>query len=184
MRRYTSIPFVMMLALCWMNFWGSPVEAKTASPRTVLDYFLLLPDKDYFTMDRSSRLAWTRQPGRQAIIDLKNDYIQFPGEAGQPTLDVALFKHRGNVLVAVHASYEMGQSLDFWRYRQGQWTNVTRQTLPVPYSDRYDYRIPRYGTTVKVVVADYDWKLDKEVPNAGKRVYDLIWSGGRFHVKR
>jgi hypothetical protein len=181
----------MLTSGCWCH--GTPAKprpgkavppktarAKVAQPRTVKDYFLLLPDK-YF--ETSRREVWLDE---DCIIDIKNDYIHFPGDGAQSTLEVALFRYRGQVLVAVYDHYMEG-SLDFLRYINGRWKNVTRQVIPVPFNGyKYQYKIPRYGTTIRVTANRFDEELPGRVApeGKGKRAYDLVWTRGKFVVRR
>jgi len=104
------------------------------------------------------------------------------GDGAQGTLQVALFRYQGRVLVAVRNEADMG-FLDFLRYENGRWKNVTKAVLPVPFNERYIYTLPRYGTVIKVTTRDdiYD---DTERKPKVKRVYDLLWVRGKFKVKR
>jgi hypothetical protein len=69
-----------------------------------------------------------------SIIDAKNDYLRMTGEAGQPTLYMALFRYKGRVLVGVYADGEGGGKLSLIRYESGRWKDVTKAMLPVPYT--------------------------------------------------
>jgi len=148
-------------------------QAQSAPPASVVDYYLRLPHR-YFEITQAERengLLGTHR-GPDTVVDTKNDYIYSPGDAAQPTLTVALFRDRGRVLVAVlaDACEDAPQSLDFLRYSHGQWVNVTKSVLPLPFNNRLTYLLPRRGTTIRVRDAQ------------GGRVYDLQWKNGRFHV--
>jgi hypothetical protein len=147
----------------------------------VLDYFLLLPNS-FFEIDRSviGRKKWLYGIGR-GVVDIKNDYLRMQGDGAQGTLNVALFRHKGKVLVAVQNEAEEG-SLSFLRYAGGVWKDTTTEVMPIPYNDRNTYIVPRYGTTIKVLRGNsfYDTKPDAK----RARVYDFVWTGGRFKVKR
>src|SRR5262249_19657263 len=67
-------------------------------PRTVVDYFLLLPDRYFEPGDRRELLGPLHGP----LIDVKNGYISFEGDGAQQDLDVCLFRRPdGSFLVAV-----------------------------------------------------------------------------------
>jgi hypothetical protein len=104
------------------------------------------------------------------------------GEAAQPTLYMALFRYKGRVLVGVYADGEGGGDLSLLRYENGRWKDVTKALLPVPYNENYIYMIPRYGTTIKVTTGNSE---DNWVEyGRGKKVYDLVWTQGKFKVQR
>ena len=48
--------------------------AQSSQPRTVVDYYMLLPDK-YFEANQKQRLHWMLDPKRGAIVDIKNGYL-------------------------------------------------------------------------------------------------------------
>jgi hypothetical protein len=157
-------------------------EPTTAKPRTVVDYFYLLPGV-YFDggfASRALRTSWLREEG--SIIDTKNDYLRMTGEAGQPTLYMALFRYKGRVLVGIYADGEGGGDLSLLRYDSGKWRDVTKTMLPVAYNENYIYMIPRYGTTIKVTTGNSEGNWQEY--GRGKKVYDLVWTQGKFKVRR
>lgn len=183
-KRKISISLAMFGALCIV---GRVASAKPAQPKTVLDYFLLLPNKSYFAvpLSKSQRKTWLRDRSAsiKPIVDIKNDYLLFPGDGAQGTIQFAIFRHKGRALVVVRDDFEDG-SLDFLRYESGHWKDVTKQMMPAPYNVRYDYQVPRYGTTIKVTAGRDYFKDTKPTRNKGKRLYDLVWVNGTFKVRR
>ena len=118
-------------------------EFKAAQTRrTVRDYYLRLPSS-YFLESSSENLR-----KRSMIIDIANDFIETSGEKGQPYLQTSLFRHRSIELFAVYAQLEQGDVLKFYRWRDGQLRDVTRQVWrvkPRPYDRIYSaQRILRY----------------------------------------
>ena len=166
------------------NSTTKPKTAKPAKakPRTVVDYFYLLPGTNFDGgfASRALRTSWLREEG--SIIDTKNDYLRMTGEAGQPTLYMALFRYKGRVLVGVYADGEGGGDLSLLRYENGKWRDVTKSMLPVPYNENYIYMIPRYGTTIKVTTGNSEDNWEEY--GRGKKVYDLVWAEGKFKVWR
>src|ERR1700704_1072495 len=78
--------------------------AQVSEPRTVRDYYLLLPDK-YFEADREQRVKWMLDPKRGAVIDVKTGYLLAQGDGAQMSLVVCLFKNRdGAYTIAVDAT--------------------------------------------------------------------------------
>jgi hypothetical protein len=100
---------------------------------------------------------------------------------------MALFRYKGRVLVGIYSDGEGGGMLFLMRYENGKWSDVMKSMLPVPYSDKFVYVIPRYGTTIKVTRAntDKDWERGTDkVYGKGPRAYDLVWTNGKFKVRR
>jgi len=145
-----------------------PIIYQTAEPRTVLDYYRLLPDK-YFEADEEQRVNWMLDPKRGAVVDVKNGYIYAPGDGAQNTLYVCLFrKADSSYVIAVKADVEGSTQLDFYEYRGGSFVDVTKSVLPVAVDENLEYEMPRYGTTIKVK------------DRTGKSLYNLAWGRGRF----
>jgi hypothetical protein len=162
-----------MLAVVLAVLGDAAVSAPRAkSPRTVVDYYMLLPD-DYFVIDRRSLLT----SKYSSIVDIRNGWLRTGCDGGQVCWTICLFKRPdGSHLVAVSSNYasdgDWEPSLSFLTYQKGRWVDVTKATLTRRFSEKLGYELPRYGTTIKVVTA------------ADKRVYDLVWTRGRFEVKR
>ena len=151
------------------------LSAQTPGPKTVLDYYKLLPDK-FFEADREQRLKWMLDPRRGAIVDSRNGYLYAPGDGAQTDIYLSLFKKqsRGYVVgVKYYAPDTQALTyLEFYVYQNGSWTEVTKSVTPVKISDELKYELPRYGTRVGVT--------DKR----GRRLYYLVWSGERFRLQR
>jgi hypothetical protein len=172
---------------CWLMmtlvflFWASSCSASTQQPKTVLDYFLLLPNS-FFEIDRSvmGRKKWLYGTGR-GVVDVKNDYLRMQGDGAQGTLNVALFRHKGKVLVAVQNEFEEG-TLSFLRFERGVWKDTTTEVMPLSYNDRNTYIVPRYGTIIRVLRGNSFYDTGHDAKRA--RLYDFVWTGGRFKVRR
>lgn len=151
------------------------VSAQTSGPRTVLDYYKILPDK-FFEADRKQRLDWMLDPKRGAIVDTKNGYLFAPGDGAQTDIYLSLFKKRsrGYVVGVKHHAPDTQDFtyLEFYVYQNGSWTEVTKSVTPVKINDELKYELPRYGTRVSV--------NDKR----GRRLYYLVWTGERFRLQR
>lgn len=143
-------------------------------PRTVVDYYLLLPHR-YFDIDRRSLLS----PKYGGIVDINNGYLHTWSDGAQVQLDVCLFKRTDHsYLVAISGNYgndapgDWGPFLDLYAYRKGCLVDVTKAALPQGFNENLEYELPRYGTTIH------------GVSMAGDPICDLIWKGGRFQVRR
>ena len=154
--------------------WSFGLTAQTSQPKTVLDYYKLLPDK-YFEADRTQRVNWMLNPKRGAVVDLRNGYLYAPGDGAQTDIYLSLFRKRtGGYLVGVKFYASDTQDLtylDFYVYQISSWVAVTKSVIPVNIKDELKYEMPRYGRTIRV--------RDKR----GRPLYDLVWSGDKFRLR-
>lgn len=170
-RKLTKRLLLTLLAVFLFQLTG---DAQSSPPKTVLDYYLLLPEK-YFEANKEQRVKWMLDSRRGAVVDIKNGYIYAPGDGAQTSLYVCLFKRpHGFPLVAVksHPSdTDEYTRLNFYEYKHGALAEVNK-VLPVKVNEEFKYTMPRYGKSI-------------EVRNQrGKKIYALIWSGRRFVLKR
>ena len=144
-------------------------------PRTVVDYYLLLPSK-YFeglaTDTRSERMRLFRD-FKGSFIDRQHGFLHIRGDGAQPDLNVCIFKRTdGTYLAAVNSNTDSdGQwepFLDFYVYRAGHLVNFTRPMRPQGLSRNLGFVLPRYGQTIKVVNEN------------GRTLYGLHWTGMMF----
>lgn len=164
---------IVLLVLLVASFF---VGAQSANPpRTVVDYYMLLPDK-YFEANRDQRLHWMLDPKRGAVVDIGNGYLYAPGDGAQTDIYTCIFKHaNGSYLVAVNYNDRDGvfeTFLDFFVYERGHLTKVTKAVLPVSFRASLFYELPRHGTTIRVT------------NRRGKHLYDLVWNRRAFQVRR
>lgn len=146
-------------------------DAQSSLPKTVLDYYLLLPEK-YFEANREQRVKWMLDPGRGAVVDIKNGYIYAAGDGAQTSIYVCLFKRpHGVPLIAVKSHDSDTQDythLDFYEYKNGTLVELKKGVLPVKVNEKFKYEMPRYGRTIEVS------------DQRGRKLYSLHWSGQRF----
>lgn len=162
---------------------GQPTNA-AERPETVRDYFMLLPEK-YFPIDccDGDKEAYLRQ--YLMVEDTANGYMDGGGDAAQNTFRMAIFKRPdGNYLIALNVFGEMRDDYYFLDYTDGKWEDVSARVVPA-YSRDKIYDIPRRGTTVGV----YEKRLlegetDPNLTEKGKKLYDLIWQGGAFKIRK
>jgi len=151
------------------------LKAQATQPLTVVDYYMLLPDK-YFEANREQRLHWMLDPKRGAIVDVKNGYLYGAGDGAQTDIYVCLFKRtNGTYLVAVNYNdkNEVFESfLDFYTYEHRRLRKVTKSVLPVAFKRSLYYELPRYGTTIAVT------------NKSGRKLYDLVWAENVFRLRR
>ncbi len=159
--------FVIALLVLFPSFSA----AQSATPRTVLDYYLLLPEK-YFEANKEQRVKWMLDPKRGAVVDIKNGYIYAPGDGAQTSIYVCLFKRpQSSPLIAVK-SYPSDTDeftyLNFYEYKDGALVEIKKGVIPVKINEELKYEMPRYGKSIVVT------------NRRGKRIYSLVWSGRRF----
>jgi hypothetical protein len=149
--------------------------AQSSAPRTVLDYYLLLPEK-YFEANKEQRVKWMLDPGRGAVVDIKNGYIYAAGDGAQTAIYVCLFKRQHGLPLIAVKSHEPDTSdfthLDFYEYKNGALVEVKKGVLPVRVDENFKYEMPRYGRTIEV--------RDQR----GRKLYGLYWSGRRFVLEK
>jgi hypothetical protein len=177
-RAAISVALTILLA----NFVDLPVPAQTArraEPRTVIDYFLLVPDRYIIDYDRKLREDMVRN-GFLNIVDVKNGYIYYNASDNPEEFEFAIFrKPDGRHLVAFSSGYDPSccshpimSTLLFLSYENGRWRDVTRATLPVAFNKRLTYKLPREGRDIVVVNAK------------GSKAYTMAWVNGKFVVRR
>jgi hypothetical protein len=164
-----------LLTLLAVFLSSSISAAQSSSPKTVLDYYLLLPEK-YFEANKEQRVKWMLDPRRRAVVDIKNGYIYAAGDGAQTSIYVCLFKRRhGLPLIAVKSHDSDTQDythLDFYEHRNGVLVEVKKSVLPVKVNENFKYEMPRYGRTIEVK------------DQRGRRLYSLNWSGQRFVLEQ
>jgi hypothetical protein len=179
--------FLMILAFCLLG-----IEAQAQSrqqPRTVRDFFNLLPQK-YFTLEgcvdnptpancERARREYVRS--YLEVEDTANGYWKSSCDGAQSCLEMALFKRpNGTYIVALTVTAEMQDENRFLEYRNGKWFDVGAQVVP-GYSRKNIYELPRKGTTVQVYAKKIIDQGDGfEAAERGAKLYELIWSGGKF----
>jgi hypothetical protein len=170
----------------------SKAGAKSDQPRTVRDFFMLLPEK-YFLLEGCDRAR--DKDCRKAKVDyLKtfaevedtaNGYLKGGCDGAQSCMEMALFKRPdGTYLVGLTTSNEMMNDYYFLDYTDGKWTDISSKVVP-EFSKKNMYELPRYGTTMQV----FSTKLvekggDYEIRDKAAKLYDLEWKDGRFNKKK
>lgn len=157
----------------------SVAQSQAGKHLTVKDYFMLLPD-EYMVIPKDRREQIIHY--ELGTIDVKNGFLSC-NDSAESEVIVAIFKKPdGSHLIAV--SYD-GEGFDeqkqdivpiftlnFLRYENGKWQDVTKDTLPLAFDSHLRYKLPRYGTTIEVTNRE------------GRKQYDLVWSNGKFTVKQ
>jgi len=158
------------------------------TPKTVRDFFNLLPEKYFVLEGCDKRTDKNCDKARNEYVqnfleieDKANGYWKSGCDGGQACLQMALFKRpNGTYLVAVKTDFEMDSENYFLEYKSGKWFDIAKQSIPNFSKNNY-YELPQKGTTVRV----YRKKLiDSGVSDRGEKLYDLIWTKGKFAVKK
>lgn len=170
----------------------TPPIAKDGDPRTIRDFFMLLPEK-YFVLEGCDREK--DRDCRQAkldylktfteVEDAANGYLKGGCDGAQSCLEMTIFKRpAGTYLVAVSTEAEMMIEQYFLDHQAGQWTDISAKVIPEFGKDKI-YELPRRGTTVQVFAKKVTEKGDDyEVAEKGARLYDLIWNDGKFSISK
>ena len=161
----------------------SHTAAQGKTPKTVRDYFMLLPAK-YFSLDccetaKNPKAEYLKR--YLNVEDQANGYLSGHGDAAQEGFAMALFKRpNGSYLIGFYTFGEGGVEDTPWtvflNYSDGKWTDVSRTAVKGYNKFKFIYELPRTGTIVKVFEKDengQDWYK-------GKKLYDLRWKNGRF----
>jgi hypothetical protein len=169
-----------------------PPERASDQPKTVRDFFTLLPEK-YFTLEgcdretdkdcKKARAEYLKNFAQ--VEDLPNGYFKGACDGAQACIEMAIFKRPdGTYLVGVATEFEMGSNFYFLDYAGGKWVDVSAAVVP-EYSKKYWYELPRHGTTMKVyakkIIEQGD---DFEASEKGKLLYSLAWKGGKFEKQK
>ena len=177
------------------------VSAQSSQPRTVSDYFMLLPVKYLARLEKVKN--------RKSIIavrDDKNGYLElkeqvFDGETGEA--EIALFRNSNGEAVIAVAATSCGMDdciggLTLLQYRNGKWTNETERLMPkitgeillaafdrikTERDEKYTkdalpqtyFELPRKGTTVKVT-------LGGSTASSMEALFFLKWNGAAFEI--
>jgi hypothetical protein len=162
--------------------------AQTKLPRTVRDFFNLLPQK-YFTLEgcepaKDKNCERARRDYVKSYLeveDTKNGYWKSSCDGAQSCLRMALFKRPdASYVVAVHTLHEMDEQNYFLEYRDGKWFDISSKIVP-EFSAKNIYELPRYGTTIEVFEKKFP---EPEYSERGAKIYELEWKDGKFSIKR
>ena len=165
----------LLITLLTVFLSQSVSAAQSSPPKTVLDYYLLLPEK-YFEANKEQREKWMLARSRGAVVDIKKGYLYAAGDGAQTSIYVCLFKRPHRFPLIAVKSYPSDTSeytqLDFYEYDRGLLVEVKNGVLPVKFNENFKYELPRCGRTIKVG------------DPRGRQLYSLHWSGKRFVLKR
>ncbi|HEX8287610.1 MAG TPA: hypothetical protein VF556_06440 [Pyrinomonadaceae bacterium] len=179
-----------VLSLLFLLSFSLTVAAQTKQPKTVRDFFLLLPEK-YFSVDccgsgknyREAKEKYLKQ--YLAVEDTANGFLSGNGDAAQEAFDMALFRRPdGTYLIGFYTVGEGGVEDTPWsvflEYKNGKWIDLSKNVIPQYDAAKFIYELPRKGTTIKV------YRKDENGVDfyKGAKMYDLLWSSGKFLIKK
>jgi len=193
--------FIASLALA-EGFALDPALLKKAK-KDVMDYYLLLPPEYLSLGGHPLDIAGSTGARKAAVAvkDIRNGFLRIQG-AWEGWMEIALFRRPdGSDIIAVFtASCGPGCSTEkrFLELKGGAWSEVTKKVFPEIAPERmnavfekkmkgrrYDkeimavnYRLPRLGTTIKVVVDPSVYEGPGEV-----LLFNIDWKNGGFVVR-
>ena len=167
---------------------ASVALAQTKQPKTVRDFFNLLPQK-YFTLEgcepaKDKNCDKARKEYIETFLeteDTANGYWKSGCDGAQSCLTMALFKRlNGTYIVAIQTEFEMGSDNYFLEYKGGKWFDISTQVIP-NFSKKNYYELPQKGTTIEVFKKK---TVDTDMTEKGAKLYDLVWNAGKFSIKK
>lgn len=171
----------------WMIFLCFGVNAQTKQPKTVRDFFNILPAK-YFALEGCNvQTDKNCDKARREYIDTfletedtANGFWKSGCDGAQSCLTMALFKRAdASYIVALKTEFEGESENYFLEYKGGKWFDISAKVIP-QFSKNNLYELPRIGTTIEV----YKKKtVDAGITERGAKLYDLAWKNGKFTVQ-
>lgn len=190
-----AIAFVLTL----ISFAGVLAQSQ---PQTVTEFYLALPgsvngiagtedldgsefkdDFFFYSNERNeSRSAIIKY--RKSLIkteDIKNGYLRLESGEWEGWAEIVLFKKTGGKYLVAVSQVGCGPSCDggvmFLYYKNGKWTNVTKQVFPFEssYGPGY-YRLPRVGTTIELICGDESGETCRD----GEKLAEFKWNKKKF----
>jgi hypothetical protein len=185
-RKILATTWAVVIAVSLANV---AAHAQTKQPKTVRDFFNLLPQK-YFDLagcggnPTKENCDTARVEYLKAFLDTEdttNGYMSGGGEAGQGGFEMALFKRpNGTYVIGLTTWDEMNGYSYFLKYAGGKWLDIGAQVVPGYGKDKI-YVLPRYGRTVEVYVKKI---VDINASDRGRKLYDLVWRDGKFTIEK
>lgn len=168
---------------------GQIASAQVKQPKTVRDFFNLLPQR-YFPLEACSAKP-TQKNCDQArkeylksyleVEDAANGYMKGGCDGAQYCFTLALFKRANNTyIVALHVEGDEQDENYFLEYKGQRWLNISAQVIP-KFSQNNVYELPRQGTTVGVFKKN---KANINDRDRSTKLYDLVWKNGTFTIKK
>lgn len=159
------------------GLWAA--AAQSPEPKTVADFFLLVPEK-YVGYDLRFREELLRGGRRGSVVDIPSGYISWDASDNPEAFEFVIFrKSNGRYIVAFNNVGDDfnrkpgdGAGLILLSYEGGRWRDVTRALLPVALDRKLGYKLPRRGRGIEVT------------GRGGRKLYTLTWADDRFRLDR
>lgn len=180
---------ILVVGIFSIFIGGQIVSAQTKQPKTVLDFFNLLPQQ-YFPLEGCSAKPDQKNCERARkeylksfleVEDNANGFMKGGCDGAQRCLTLALFKRPDkSYIVALHTEGDEIDDNYFLEYRKGKWSDISARVIP-QFSKKHVYELPRKGTVIEV--------FRKNPANLNERdksvkLYDLVWKNGKFTIKK
>ncbi|MEK7723123.1 MAG: hypothetical protein AAB336_02135 [Acidobacteriota bacterium] len=185
------------LIILTILFFQLLISAQNPEPKTVTDFFYLLPEKHFAPFEDGNGKKQNLKDFRKSIIkiaDNKNGFLRLESFQWEGWAEVAIFKKtNGKYIVGVienGCGPVCGSDVFFYSYENKKWSDVTTQVLPkiteTQFAEAYKrhktteedetgiiYELPRVGKTIKVRT------------DGGKNIvfFELTWNGSKFILK-
>ena len=163
-------------------------ETQKAHPKSVRDFFNILPEKYFFLEGCEKETDKNCDRAREEYVknyleveDTKNGYWKSGCDGAQSCLTMTLFKRPdGTYIVHLLTEFESGEESYFLDYSKGKWTDIGLEVVP-EYNSKLIYVPPRIGTEVTVYEKDF---TEPQFAERGKKIYRLRWKNGKFSIIR
>jgi hypothetical protein len=167
---------LLLLLLSIVPVHAALADGKPADPKTVTDYFLLVPMRYMPYYDLDFRQQVVRGERRGTIIDIPNGFLSWDASDNTEYFEVAIFrKSNGRHVVAYNVPYD-DQFPDasvflLLTYESGEWRDATRELLPITYDRTDTYSLPRRGKSILV-------------GRVNGQSFELKWENDRFVLQK
>jgi hypothetical protein len=166
------------------------VPAQTKQPKTVREYFMLLPQAYFAIESCDTDVVKDCRPFKVEYLkrflkveDTTNGYFEGDGDGSQESFKMTLFKRpNGSHIVGLYVFGEWGEKYNFLEYRNGKWFDISKSVIP-KYRKSNIYELPQYGTTINVYERK-NFNAEYDLGETGSKLYDLIWKNGKFQIKK
>ena len=165
----------LVISLSGTSSSSQRASAKRHLPKTVVDFFLLLPSRYFEISPDTPRNRLRQAHTKDSVIDIGNGYLFMAGDGAQQSITLCLFKRPDKsylVVVGDNEAEVCEPYLDFYEYKNGKLPKVTRKVLPEAFRGDRNYLLPRYGKIITVT------------DRSNHKLYYLSFDRGSFHAYR
>ena len=174
---------LLMLAFLLVLTVGT-TGAQTKQAKTARDFFMLVPAEFYsFQCCNENKQEYLKQ----YVTTETPDFLEGTDE-GVNEFTLAVYRRpNGKYLIGLRSQAERWRDYYFLDYKNGKLVNNSKTAVPLYRTDNI-YEFAQDGKTIHVFRKKYD-SPTKEISvdygvSKGRKLYDLIWRGGQFTVKR